>query len=230
MTGIMLTAMNNVIPVAVDITSNLVFQVDAGDPASYSGSGSTWIDTAGTADNITLVGSPTYTSGTPSYFTFNGSTQYGNGAATGIVPTTVYTKSVWFYLNGYQDNNIVSGDGHFLYMGPSGATQKLYGGHANWPVFTAFPSTATISLSTWYHAVLTFSTANGMSLYINGALDSTYTADKSAHAGTGTVNLAAYSTGNLLNGRISKVMIYNSELNATQILQLFNADKTTYGL
>lgn len=212
------------------VTQNLRLNLDPDNSASYSGSGTTWTDLASPADNVSLVGSPTYTSGTPSYFTFNGTTQYAIGSAIGVVPTTQYTKSVWFYLNGYADNNIFSGDGHFIYMGPGGATQKLYCGHANWPVFTAFPSTATISLSTWYNATLTFSTTNGMTLYINGVQDSTYTADKSAHTGTGTVSIASYGVGNLLNGRVGKVLCYGVELSASQVLLNYNVTKATYGL
>lgn len=213
------------------VTSNLVLNLDPDDSASYSGSGTTWTDLAGTAQNITLVGSPTYTSSTPSYFTFNGTSQYGSGASTGVISSTAYTKSAWFYLNGYQDNNIFSGDGHFIYMGPAASVdKKIYCGHSDWGSFTAFPSTATINLSTWYNVTLTFSTTNGMSLYINGALDSTYTAQKTAHPGTGTASIAAYVTGNFLNGRVGKVLAYNTELNATQVLQNFNATKATYGL
>lgn len=213
------------------VTSNLILNLDPDNASSYGGSGTTWTDLAGTAQNITLNGSPTYTSGTPSYFTFNGTNQYGLSAATGIVNTTAYTKSVYFYLNGYQDNNIFSGDGHFIYMGPQASTdKKIYCGHSNWASFTAFPSTATINLSTWYNVTLTFSTTNGMSLYINGVLDNTYTAQKTAHPGTGTASIAAYGTGNLLNGRIGKVLCYNSELTAAQVLQNFNATKSTYGL
>ncbi len=213
------------------VTTNLVLNLDPDDATSYSGSGTTWTDIAGTAQNITLVGSPTYTSGTPSYFTFNGTSQYGSGASTGVISSTAYTKSAWFYLNGYQDNNIFSGDGHFIYMGPQASIdKKIYCGHSDWALFTAFPSTATINLSTWYNVTLTFSTTNGMSLYINGALDSTYTAQKTAHPGTGTASIAAYVTGNLLKGRVGKVLAYNAELSATQVLQNFNATKATYGL
>ena len=213
------------------VTSNLVLRLDPDLASSYSGSGSTWTDIAGTADNITLVNSPTYTSGTPSYFTFNGSNQYGSGTTTGVVNSTAYTKSAWFYLNGYQDNNIFSGDGHFIYMGNQASIdKKIYCGHADWPLFTAYPSTATINLSTWYNVTLTFSTTNGMTLYINGAQDSTYTVRKTAVPGTRTANIAAYSTGNLLNGRVGKVLCYSAELTAAEVLQNFNAHKTTYGL
>jgi len=213
------------------ITENLVLNLDPESTSSYPGTGTTWYDIAGTAQNLTLVGTPTFTNTTPKYFTFNGTTQRATGADTGVIPTTAYTKSAWFYLNGYQDNNIFSGDGHFIYMGPSASVdKKIYAGHSNWGSFTAFPSTQTVDLSKWYNVTLTFSTTNGMNLYINGVLDATYTTQKTPHPGTGTVSVGAYVTGNLLNGRVGKVMAYNTELTAAQVLQNFNATKSIYGV
>lgn len=216
------------------VTSGLTLNLDAGDSASYSGSGSTWTDLAGTADNISLVNTPTYTSGTPSYFTFNGSNQYGTGSGTNVLPSTAYTKSVWFYLNGYLDNNLVSSStgGHFMFMGAS--ANRIYCGHANWNIlggtYLDYPSTATISLSTWYYAVLTFNTTDGMVLYLNGTQDSTYTARKNAHAGNGSTNIATFGGGNLLNGRIAQVHCYNRALTAAEVLQNYDTYKARYGL
>ena len=214
------------------VTDGLTLNLDAGDTASYPGSGSTWTDLAGIADNITLVNSPTYTSGMPAYFTFNGSNQYGTGSGANVLPSTAYTKSVWFRINAYADNNIVSGGtgGHFMYMNNS-SSNKIYCGHSNWGVFTAYPSTATISLNTWYYAALTFNTTNGMVLYLNGSQDSTYTANKTAHAGNGSTNLACFNpAGNLLNGRIAQVHCYNRALTAAEILQNYRATGWRYSL
>ena len=210
------------------VTSGLVLRLNASDSASYPGSGSTWTDLAGAQQNVTLYNSPTHTSGTPAYFTFNGSNQYGLGSGS-VLPTTAYTKSVWFYLNAYQDNNIVSGDGHFMYMGVAGSTHKIYCGHSNWGNYLAYPSSATLNLNTWYYAALTFNTTDGMKLYINGVLDSSYTANKGAHPGTGTINVATFNGGNLMNGRISKVYCYNTSLTGPEVLQNFNADKSEFG-
>lgn len=210
------------------VSSGLVLKLDANDVTSYNGTGNIWTDIAGTSQNITLTGSPTYTSGMPSYFTFNGTSQYGLGSNT-VLPSTGYTKSVWVYLNSYQDNNIVSGDGHFIYM-YNGSTQKIYCGHADWASYIAYPSTNTINLNTWYNITLTFNTTDGMKLYINGVLDSVYTARKTAHPGSGTINVATYNGGNLLNGRISKVYCYDRSLTQSEINQNFDAEKSKYGL
>lgn len=211
------------------VTDNLTLQLDASNSTSYPGSGTTWFDLAGTQQNITLVNTPTFTSGTPSYFTFNGSNQYGSG--TGVVlSSTTYTKSVWFYLNSYVDNNIVSSatGGHYMFFQGG---NKMYNGHTNWAGFPSnYPSTATFSLSTWYNVALTFNTTDGMKLYINGNLDSSYTTIKTAFTGNGSTNIAAYGTGNLLNGRIAKVYCYTKTLSAAEVLQNYNADKAQFGL
>lgn len=210
------------------VIDGLTLKLDAGNLLSYPGSGSTWYDLADTQQNITLINSPTFTSSSPSYFTFDGSTQRGSGSGA-VLTTTSYTKSVWFYLNGYADNNLVSSDtgGHFIYMNGG---NKIYCGHANWGNYIAYPSTANINLSTWYNVTLTFNTTDGMTLYINGTQDSTYTANKSAHSGDNSTNIASFGGGNLLNGRISKVYCYNRSLTADEVLQNYNSDKSQFGL
>ena len=211
------------------VTDSLTLQLDASNPTSYPGSGTTWIDLAGTQQNITLINTPTFTSGTPSYFTFNGSNQRGSGAGV-VLSSTTYTKSVWFYLNSYVDNNIVSSatGGHYMFFQGG---NKMYNGHTNWAGFPSnYPSTATFSLSTWYNVALTFNTTDGMKLYINGNLDSSYTTIKTAFTGNGSTNIAAYGTGNLLNGRIAKVYCYTKTLSAAEVLQNYNADKAQFGL
>jgi hypothetical protein len=210
------------------VTDGLTLRLDTGNLDSYPGNGDTWTDIAGTEDNITLINSPTYTSGTPAYFTFNGYSQFGVSSGA-VLTNTTYTKSVWFYLNATADNNLVSSDtgGHFMYFAGG---SKLYSGHADWENYQVYPSTANFSLSTWYNATLTFNTTDGMVLYINGVQDSTYTANKNAHGGDSSTNIATYGGGNLLNGRIAKVYCYNRSLTSAEVLQNYNFDKSQFGL
>jgi hypothetical protein len=216
------------------VTNGLTLRLDASNLASYPGSGSTWTDIAGTAQNITLVNSPTYTSASPAYFTFNGSNQRGSGTGA-VLASTSYTKSVWFYLNAYADNNIVSSatGGHYMFFGNVSDRTKLYAGNSNWTVpdyLSHLQSTTSFSLNTWYNATITFNTTDGMTLYVNGVFDKLYTSVKTAFTGDGSTNIAAFGTGNLLNGRISKVYCYNRSLTASEVLQNYNFDKSQYGL
>ena len=210
------------------VLSNLTMYLNANDSASYPGTGATWYDISGYGANIALNNSPTFTASSPAYFTFNGSNQYGLGSTNGVLNNSEYTKSIWFYLNAYADNNLSSSapGGHFMYMA---TTNRIYCGHTDWPNYAAFPSASTFSLNTWYYIALTFDTTNGMALYVNGVLDSTYTANKSAFTGNGSTNVATFGGGNLLNGRISQAFFYNKRLSGAEVLQNYNSTKALYG-
>lgn len=215
------------------ITTGLTMWLDANNSASYSGSGTTWADLSSNGADQTLVGSPTYTAGTPSYFSFDGFTQYSTGSTPFVLPPNTYTKMVWFQITAPGDNNIVSSDagGHFMYFNN---TSTLWAGNANVPPFSgpdAFGSVTSFSYNTWYCATVVF-TSPQIYLYVNGVLDNvdiTYSAG--GHSGDGSVNLACFSPGgNLLNGKIAEVYCYANALSAAQVLQNFNATKAKYGL
>jgi hypothetical protein len=213
------------------VNNNLRLWVDAAQPTSYPGLGSTWTDLSSNGNNFTLVNSPTFNSldfGGSIRFT-NTFSQYGTGTGT-PVNSTAYTKSVWFKLSGLADNNLLSSaaGGHFMFFA---GTNTLYSGHSDWPVYTAYGSTTVFSTNIWYNVCLTFDTTNGMTLYVNGVLDSTYTARKTAVSGTGQTNLGSFAPGgNLLNGFISQAMIYNRILTADEVGQNFNALRRRYNI
>jgi hypothetical protein len=210
------------------VTNGLTLHLDAANVRSYPGSGTAWSDLSGLGNNGTLTNSPSFSNG---YLTFNGSTQYGTISGAPLNVST-YTKCVWFYLNATADNNLLSKDdgsntGHYMFFG---GTSKLYCGHTSWVGFpNTYPSSANFSNSTWYFVALTFNTTDGMSLYINGALDSTFTTYKTAPVGTGC-NIGSYGVGNLLNGRIAQASMYNRTLTRAEVQQNFNATRGRFGI
>lgn len=213
------------------IFSGITLFLDAENFNSYPGSGSTWTDLSGTQQNISLINTPSYTLGPPSYINFNGVNQYGSGTEGGVCPSDGYTKSVWFYLNTTSaDNNLISssGSGHFMFLA---GTTRIYCGHVGWDGFPLmYPSLATFNANTWYNAVLTFNTSDGMKLYINGSLDSTYTTQKTGHNGNGAINIGAFATGNLLDGRISIVQCYNRALTLNEVKRNFQFYRSRFSL
>ena len=215
------------------VTTGMSMWLDANDPASYPGSGATWFDLSGAGSDQTLVGSPVYTPGTPSYFSFDGFTQWSTGTTPYVLPPNTYTKMVWFQITPGFDNNLVSSDtgGHYMFFA---STPTLWAGNAN--VFPyagggAFGSATSFNGATWYCATVVFSDPQ-ISLYVNGVLnqfDPTYSAG--GHGGDGSVNLACFSPGgNLLNGSIAEVYCYGQALTAPQVLQNFNATRSKYGV
>lgn len=213
-------------------TNNLSLNLDANNSNSYPGTGSTWYDLSVGNSSFNLVGSPYYSAGAHASLDFNGTSQYATGPAVNMLPGSAYSKMIWFKLDDIlADNNLVSSDagGHYMYFAGG---NRLWAGHSNVQPYSgpgAFGSVATFSPNTWYCVTVTYSEANGITLYINGILDNN--APMIAHTGNGSTNLACFANGgNLLNGKIGRVLCYTAELTAQQVQQNFNATRNRYDI
>jgi len=100
------------------VTSGLIMNIDF-NQASYSGSGTTVTDLTTNGNNGTLVNSPVYTSGTPSYMTFDGTSNYiGNAstlnnfnfASTGGITVEAWVKPTLSSYEFWFSSNVSSGD------------------------------------------------------------------------------------------------------------------------
>ena len=212
------------------VTTGLTMWLDANNPASYPGSGTTWYDLSGFGANISLQNSPVWTSGTPSYFTFNGDTQYGVGFTANVLPNNQYTKSMWLRLNSYSyNNNVVSSfaGGHFTF---GSGTNHFYSGHQDWANYNAFPTVATFDLGQWYYIAVTFEAYVSMKTYVNGVFDASSSYNLNPHPGDGSTDIASYDHGNLLSGSIGEFFCYNRSLADWEVLQNFNASRGRYGV
>lgn len=228
---------NLLVPSELYVTSNLLMYVDAAKSSSYSGTGSSWNDLSGNALNMTLVSSPTFTSGTPSYFTFNGSTQYATRNITTFNNTNNVSASIegWVkiistgnyrHIFGMRANN---DNLFFLLLSGSTTTEARvtantvnldinYSGVSDWNV--------------WKQIVVTFDRSdNKTRLYLNGSLVSTSSGTNTGTFGT----LGDYTVGqaggsfytNMLG---SKFLVYNKALSSDEVLQNYNAFKSQFGL
>ena len=99
-----------------------------------------------------------------------------------------------------------------------------------------------MNTNTWYHIVITYkppTVANDdlyYTIYINGLFDNNYynavVAGQSAIAPTINTTSTNIYIGNRLrpfNGKLGLLKIYNIELNATEVLNKYNATKSRYG-
>jgi hypothetical protein len=236
-----------------NITNNTVLYLDTGNSASYPGSGSTWTDLSGTANNVTLTASPTFGgSGTGGYLTFNGSSQYGTTAnfidLTNPRFAQGYTIEVWCYPTSASTKQIPISFGG----GTSGSQWQSY----VWFDTTAnfgtahrfvrpqsqnnvqdqndFVNSFPAPINNWYQVVMSnnYSTST---VYVNGANGvsnfSGVPSNSVATAGATQYTRIGYFTGyNYFTGRISIVKVYNKALTADEVAQSFNIFKGRYGL
>lgn len=233
---------------------NMQLCLDASNPRSYIGSGTTWIDVSGFS-NIFAASDYTYPSIAGSvlqkYFTFvNNGTTTNNiySSTTNIVTSTQpqYTRIGWFYLTGTSSswspivqnsigNNAdmcLSVEGgrltfhQYTNSATSGTTSQDY----------SVQGTGTINTNTWYQgAMVVDRTANTLSLYINGSLDRSTSINVIGNSSSNTMVIGgatvdAYSGGRMFKGYISQIFHYNATLTAADILQNFNAYRGRYGI
>jgi len=217
-------------------SNGALLYLDAGQTASYSGSGTTWTDLSGNTNNATLTGSPTFTSsGASSYFTFNGtSAQYALTNAAKY--NTTYTgKTVFLFAR--------------LTAGFTGAYECLFGsftGNRNFNTYIYNNGSAyqihysanglggvsnniPLTVGQWFSVAVTQTTGGVVSYYFNGQPVGTNTGvTLSQWLNNGGESVA--HSDNYWNGAIPVVAVYGRALNASEILQNYYALNGRYGI
>ena len=147
----------------------------------------TWsVSLDGTGDYLTVPSSTVFAHGTGSYT-----------IEAWIYPTSRVTEfSIW--STGAQNNNLALTTGGLL---------KFYNG-------TTFTGTTVFPLNTWAHIALvrTDTGTNGTRLYVNGALELTFTdATNQTAATTGIIGINTVGGANLANGFISNLRVVKGQ-------------------
>ena len=218
------------------ITANLVEYLDV---VTYSGSGSTW--TADTGSNATLFNTPTYTSSSPTYFSFS-KNSFEYATAPNLGSKSSWTIEAWFRVTSSLTGQVTmvvgnqyNGSNLNFSMGTNNApsSYNIVVGFANgtgWHNTSGFAPT----LNTWYHVVGTYD-GSTVKQYVNGSLDTQLSYTGTSQSG-GEVRIArrwddtATVAGNFFPGDIGVVRIYGAALSAADVAQNFNAEKTRFGL
>ena len=213
-----------------NVSDGLVFQLDAANLRSYSGSG---ITANGLISGIggTLVNGVGFGSTSNGFFIFDGSNDYVNIPSASFIygssPRTMMSWSRITYNNG-------STYASFAYGNPANNQAFFIGVYGLNPFCGAWANdlTATntfISLNTWFHTTCVYDGTTAF-LYINGILAT------SASKGWNTTDVnRAYlgrqiDNGQYWTGHIAQVQLYNRVLSATEVLQNFNAARNRFGI
>jgi len=214
------------------VTTNLGLCLDAANPRSWPGSGTTWSDVSGNARNGTLVNGPTFNSSNGGSFVFDGIDDYVNVSNSNLNHGTGnFSYSCWVNLAAKPGAGTIFENGSwvncilFRYE-TTGVTVFSMGNYYGF--FTFNPS-----LSTWNH--LTFvRDGNSILCYINGVFSESIAFGSSLNVAPSPNNLfigmSQHAAGQCFNGRINLAMVYTSALTATQVAQNFDAARGRYGV
>jgi hypothetical protein len=222
------------------LPSNLLVYLDAANPSSYSGSGTSWINLQGSANNGVLTNGPTYVSGAISLDGINDYITFTSGAIMKPSTTNGITLIAWIKPRSISSANGIFGklsnqygyDGYIagfnntgnLYSTTNGtsADRRLNGNNSG-----------TISSGVW--KMFTFTTV------INNASGSTRGYVNNTMVLAGAHGVDSYNESNFLrvgqgyhgsesfNGLISEFWFYNTQLSDADIGAKFNETKTRYG-
>lgn len=215
------------------VTRDLLVALDAGDPSSYSGSGSIWSDISGQNKYADIYGSPrNITIGGAKCFYLDdigdrfvirfGENQYTNSL----------TLEAWIYpeeseLSGGDRGCIIQG---FAYLSWNKGNQQL----SNYWYSTTnqgyHEPGVTMARQQWHHIVGVWDTGTKtLKQYVNGSLVNTV----STYATTGYVysdcNVGWEGDSRQFSGGISAIRIYKSALSSAEVLQNYNAQKNRHG-
>ena len=212
--------------------SGLRLNLDAGDPESYSGSGTTWVDLSGNGRNATWQVTPTFSNANGGTFDLNGTSQF---ASTSSIASDVFTVEVWAKFNALNNNyaclvtNVYTGDKinySICFRGNSTIAAAYHQSVTGW--VGGQTGTFTPVIGTWYQFVYTVNKvgANYMgTLYVNNTAI-TGTTSSTIAPGSDAAGMRIgrrWDTGEYINGSIPVVRIYNRALSTAEIAQNYNA-------
>jgi hypothetical protein len=216
------------------ITQNLSLCLDAANPKSYPGSGTTWSDLSGNGNNGTLVNGVGYNSGNLGSLVFDGVNDYVSVSNTSqLRPSTELTISMWVKANSitagwvrlFGQDPYTGGPLIFLETGGTLIRALHYPNGTEVRCNTSYP----ISTTLYTNIVFTFKTGDAIRSYFNGVANT----NVALSAGTFSYNtINPYLIGHIgvswFNGNIAQVSIYNRALTPQEIQQNYNALKSRF--
>jgi hypothetical protein len=205
------------------VTSGLVMHLDAGNATSYPGSGTTWTDLSGNANNITLGSSVSFVSSFGGVLNFpEDANGYGRNTSMNLTSSNYTVMSfVRKNSNGNDGRTITSYNNNWL-LGHHDTTSGDYYAEG-WVNDSGSPQSDT----TWRMFTGTGNiVGDSYSLYINDVHQVT---NSNGSAGPNGWNLNN-QYGQYSNCQIATLICYNRVLTATEITQNYNALRGRYGL
>jgi hypothetical protein len=215
------------------VTNGLVLCLDAANPKSYPGSGTTWTDLSGNGNNGTLVNGVGYSGDNLGSLVFDGVDDYISFPSSPTL-TNQITVDAWVNLTATTPNGngwILGREGSYRLTYASSSFQWVCSTVNNGWYTTGTPVGANLSTTgKIINVVGTYDGSNNR-IYVNGTLAGINTNVISGNVRTnGTYYLVRSDAGNIDYGKLNMYShkLYNKALTASEIQQNFNALRGRY--
>jgi hypothetical protein len=217
------------------VQQGLVLNLDAGNPYSYGGAGTTFYDVSPTALSWT-INNATYNSSDPKYFSYNGSNSWLESSTSAAYDSQTITMECWFYPSPLSQEGFLFEKGavnsqYSMFLSLTAFYFRTFGGTINNQDLT-FASSTYLTANVWNHVICTYNGSIKI-IYVNGVQVASVNASGTLNTGQTNQYIGKYgNAGNNypFNGRIGETRVYNIALSAAQVLQNYNATKGRFGL
>lgn len=188
--------------------------------------------------NGTAMGGLTYTAGkSGNAFTGNGTTAYVSLPNDSFNFTGNFSISGWINLNSVSGNQCIFANLSYVAGVSNGwlllmRNNKLYFEfYKNNGTLDYLASNTNFTTSTWYHINIVRVASTSTKIYINGTLDisnsstynPTYASSIPIPSSIGAWKYDATTATQFTNGKIDEVNVWNREVTATEVTELYNA-------
>jgi hypothetical protein len=213
----------------------LVLHLDAGNPASYSGSGAVWNDLSGNGSNATLYNT-SYSSANGGAIVFNGTTSYADFTSN-VGNTNVVTVEMWV-----RTNSLTSPTG--MYFGFNFYDVWTNGGNIGYNTSASdqygIPNARVDYLGVvggWRHMVFVMYTGarTNNKIYVNGesqimsfSSGTFNSSNANFNSGSGRISGWRGDASWKMNMNVASFKIYNRELSAQEITNNYRAYQSKY--
>jgi hypothetical protein len=232
------------------VTAGLALALDAGNPASYSGTGTTWSDISGNGNTFTLNNASAYNATGPKYMDFNGSygasylSTQGNISLsspptymtwTRVLNSTANWRTLTRSIGGGANHHVIVEAGtHRLGMYNNTGANSPGGYNDSGYLINSLPGYGT---STWVCMYWRWSNSNPYyQMSYNdtpGTIRGSISTTGAVYSGTSFGSLGCYDangTPSQFWGDISSFYVWNRTLSDAELLQSFQATRTRYGV
>ena len=221
------------------VESGLVLCLDAGNPKSYSGTGTAWTNLISSGGNATLINSPTYSSTNGGAIVFDGTNDY-------VSETSLLTNGFWqgnwtasFWVNfDTIDATSCCNDKTLLQHGTAYPSNGLHLSQRNTKIYFGLygndlGGTISLSIGRWYNIVFALNNSTYLKqIYLNSFLDN-FGIGGGSYTGTGGNTRIAgivLGFGSYFDGFMGSCSFYNRVLTAAEVEQNFNALRPRFGI